>query len=317
MILQKPVIPAPLYENDEVSLAPNAQAGWMHTPTGKIRYATWPAAKPEQTRGTIILAHGLSEQIEKYQPAIKKLVERNFAVAMTDWRGHGLSDNCPPNAYEDFTVRDADMNQFMREIVLDHMPKPYIGMGHSMGGCLMLCAIHEHQDWFDAGVLCSPMLGIGVLERHPSLKILTEILAPFMTAKQRKRPKKQSRHTSNKERFATHQRLLKQYQQLLPKFHFLHWVRSANRRLRVMQADGWYASIETPILVFVAGRERLVYNESTYDAVTKMQQAEIVEIDQAWHEILMEQKKIQDIFWRRLDKFLAVVAPPVKLQKIA
>lgn len=317
MTIPPPKYPAPLLENEAALLAPNAQAGWLETPTGRVRFATWPASDPATTRGTIVLAHGLSEQIEKYQPAIRNLCERGFAVAMMDWRGHGLSDNCPPKAKENFSVRDEDLALFMRVIVTKHFPKPYIGMGHSFGGCLMCCAVHDHPDWFAGGVLCSPMLGIRVLTRHPILKLLCRILAPFMSHQNRKAAKKQSRYTSDVERFRIHQKLLNENPQLLPKFHFYNWVNSAVKRLRIMHAPGWYEAIKVPMLVFAAGEERLVHNDATHYAVAHMQQAEIVEINTAWHEILMEQEHIQGHMWKELDEFLDQLAPPTVIKKAA
>ena len=45
------------------------------------------------------------------------------------------------------------------EIIDEKKIEKFNLMGHSMGGCLMLSAFHDHPDIFSKGILSAPMLG--------------------------------------------------------------------------------------------------------------------------------------------------------------
>lgn len=303
--------PAPLHASANSPLTEGGQPGWLVTPSGKLRYATWSTTMNGLPRGTILLAHGLSEQIEKYHPTIAALIHRGFAVAMLDWRGHGLSDNCPAASKEDFSVHDADLASFMETVVLDKMPQPVIGMGHSFGGCLICCAVHDHPDWFAGGILSSPMLGINLMVKWPFLGLVAEIISAIRPAGlvRNVANRKAARFTSDQRRFDLHQELLGAYPQLKPKYDILFWFKSATRRLRQMRSTGWYQAISKPMLVCISDSENVVDNDASKRAVQNMPQAKLVEIDKAWHEILLESEDIQKPWWENVDEFLEKLAP--------
>ena len=298
-----------LFENENAPKVEGAQLGWLETESGRIRYALWKAQDESTVRGTIVLAHGLSEQIEKYQPVVKVLLERNFAVAMIDWRGHGLSANWPAKQEGCFTICDQDLKQFIDEVVSKKMPTPMIGMAHSFGGCLMCSAIHDNPQWFAGGILCSPMLGISVLTKYPILVPIGQILSKLLPHGQFVSQARENRYTSDKERFQVHQQLLREFPQLRPKFHLLNWFNGAVKRFRIMRKKGWYSSITTPLLIFVAGQEQLVDNSVTRASADQMQHAQLIEVHDAWHEILMEQEHIRNKMWKHIDDFLNQIAP--------
>ncbi|HEX5665677.1 MAG TPA: alpha/beta hydrolase, partial [Hyphomicrobium sp.] len=86
-----------------------------------LRYARWPATRGPR-RGTVVIAPGRGEFIEKYFEVVAELRRRGFAVAVMDWRGQGGSDRLldhPRKGHvEDFAEYDRDLRQFMKEIVL-------------------------------------------------------------------------------------------------------------------------------------------------------------------------------------------------------
>jgi lysophospholipase len=60
-----------------------------------LRVARW---HPEgQARGTVVLAQGRAEFIEKYFETVAELLARGFAVVTFDWRGQGLIPPAHPS----------------------------------------------------------------------------------------------------------------------------------------------------------------------------------------------------------------------------
>ena len=93
-LLDKFMKNAPLCELDDLS-CPGGEAFFFETDEKKkLRVAFW---NLESTKGTIILQSGRTEFIEKYYEVISEFVSRDYAVAMMDWRGQGLSERIGGN----------------------------------------------------------------------------------------------------------------------------------------------------------------------------------------------------------------------------
>src|SRR5437016_13819891 len=120
--------------------------GTLNTPDGvALRFARW--APPQGRKGTVCLFQGRSEFIEKYFETVRDLRARGFAVAALDWRGQGLSERAladPRKSYvRDFAEYDADLETFMREIVLPDCPPPLFALGHSTGANILIRAAYR------------------------------------------------------------------------------------------------------------------------------------------------------------------------------
>jgi len=135
--------PVPLYETTEAPVPPGAEAAWLTARDGvRLRVALYPAANP---RGSVVLSPGRTEPIEKYHEVIGELVSRGFTVLAHDWRGQGLSDRLAAddrrkgcaNGWRPF------LDDFSRILSAyqARLPRPWIAMGHSMGGGLTLLAL--------------------------------------------------------------------------------------------------------------------------------------------------------------------------------
>ncbi|GGE46943.1 alpha/beta hydrolase [Actibacterium pelagium] len=134
---------APLY--NELAEGPNGGAGyWLTAPDGvRLRIGVW----PEGTEGTIFLFPGRTEYVEKYGRAAQDFNARGFAVLSVDWRGQGLADRLlddPMVGHVDhLTDYQKDVEVVLRAADNLALPKPYYLLGHSMGGCIGLRALHE------------------------------------------------------------------------------------------------------------------------------------------------------------------------------
>ncbi len=120
---------------------PGAVEEDVHTADGvRLRAVRWTPA--DAARGTVAILGGRGEFIEKYFEMAKDLLERGFAVATFDWRGQGGSDRPLRDArkghVDDFSQFERDLEAFVATILEPHCPRPWFGLGHSMGAAILL-----------------------------------------------------------------------------------------------------------------------------------------------------------------------------------
>ncbi len=153
---------APLMSIPESMPPANGAAEWWRGVGGlRLRAALWtPEVEP---RGSVIISPGRAEAIEKYYETIADLQARGFVVLAHDWRGQGLSARLLPDrlkgharAVEEFLDDYARLLDTFEQ----RLPRPWIMIGHSMGGALNLLSLLEGEDRFAGALLSSPMLRI-------------------------------------------------------------------------------------------------------------------------------------------------------------
>ena len=129
----------------------------------QLRAAIWEPTRG-LTRGTMCIFTGRGEYIEKYFEVVADLRRRGFAVAIMDWRGQGGSQRRLSNPRKGhvagFTEYDRDLALFMSDVVMPSCPAPYIGLGHSLGGSILLRGAQNEKSVFERMILVSPMLAI-------------------------------------------------------------------------------------------------------------------------------------------------------------
>ena len=295
-------IPARLATNTANPIPKFAQVNYIATAFGNLRYVIC-QDESKEAKGTAIIAHGYSECIEKYYHVIDALMQRNYAVAMCDWRGHGNSETFIDEEADFFRLMDIDFDDFIQQKINHQLPRPYIGVAHSMGGCLTLSAAHSNPEYFDAIILSSPMLGIKNLRKYPFLRLVAKIVCLFNSSYDL--PSKEIRYTSDINKYNRFQTLLKENKDLYRNFNQFRWFASAAKRLKTMQGTNWYKKIKTPALFLVAGNETLVVNDNSIAAAKDMEHAQLEIIDNALHEVFMETEQIQTKIWKLIDNFLA------------
>ncbi len=101
-----------------------------------LRTARW---HPEgRSRGTVVIAQGRAEFIEKYFETVGDLLKRGLTVVAFDWRGQGLSgrelDNSRKGHIDDFSLYERDLDAILDQVLIPFCPEPWFALGHSMGG---------------------------------------------------------------------------------------------------------------------------------------------------------------------------------------
>lgn len=104
-----------------------------------IRMGLWPV--PQGGRGTVLVAPGRTEYIEKYGLVLADLARAGWGALVVDWRGQGLADRALPDSLTGHVGDFADYQLDLRA-VLDFAAGRGLGampwLAHSMGGCIAL-----------------------------------------------------------------------------------------------------------------------------------------------------------------------------------
>lgn len=291
---------APLFE--DVARAPaGGQAWWLTASDGvRIRAAAWPAAAGVPARGTILLFPGRTEYIEKFGPTAAEYTARGFAVLTVDWRGQGLADRLTQDPrlghVGHFDEFQRDIDAVMALAGQLDLPEPFFLVSHSMGGCIGLRALHNGLP-VRAAAFSAPMWGMQMpawqrpvawgssifghlLGFGSRLVPMTEIESYAATA-----PFEDNTLTSDREMFGFLQAQIIRYPDLALGGPTLSWLRAAlleTTRLARM------APPRLPAIAFLGSHERIVEPEPVRRMMARWPGGELVGVEGAEHEILME-----------------------------
>lgn len=116
-------------------------------------------------RGTLVLAQGRTDFIERYDELIDYFVAQGWRVVTFDWRGQGGSDRLVRDPHmghvDDFNAYQRDMAAVFAYLRSDAAPRPWTLFAHSMGGAI--CArFAAATGGFDAAVFSAPMFGLAL-----------------------------------------------------------------------------------------------------------------------------------------------------------
>jgi lysophospholipase len=284
----------------------------------KVRVLTAPATR-EPCRGSVIVAPGRTEFIEKYFEVIRELQERGFAVFCIDWRGQGLSGREVENSLKGhFTTFDDPVNDLATALRLlaDKLPRPHIGLAHSMGSAIMLRALQTRRVELDAAAFSAPMWGIANLGDMAKAyaRFMVSIgaggaFAPSVERKWKRESFRRNPVTHDKERHARCQGLVAEEPRLALAGPTIGWVAAAAEATESFQQPGALAHVRIPILVATASEEQLVDNKSHAAVIGQLPDATHIVVEGAKHEILMERDELRSRFWDAFDQLTSRVAP--------
>lgn len=287
----------------------------------RMRTASWAAAAGVPQRGICAIFNGHTEFIEKYGEVIDELAARGFAGATLDWRGQGGSERPladPLKAYvTDFADYDADLRAFLDEIILPLTQdrRPPIVLAHSMGAHIVLRALHRDPQTFAAAILVAPMLQLETGDYPDTLvRLLSAGHSRFGLSQSwvwgmgGREPLHVefdgNRVTSDRARFARTQNFLAANPGLRLAGPSWGWLDAAYRSMAAMARPGFAESITTPMLIFGAGRDRIVSTAAMRKFAQRLPRGSYIELADAEHEILMENDSIRARFWSAFDAFV-------------
>ena len=314
---------APLMGVPGAAPPPGGKGEWFRGAGGlRLRAAFWTPSTLVASRplGTVVVSPGRTEPIEKYYEIIGNFLARGWCVLAHDWRGQGLSARLLPDrlkgharAVEEF-LDDYDR---LLDAFESRAPKPWIMVGHSMGGALNLISLQAGDSRFAGAMLSSPMLRIKTGKRAMwSVKlavrwnlrhgraadyVLGDADDPFD-------------HTFEKDALTSDEARYDQWRQQLyacphlavggPTWGWLAFGLDAGER---SLKSGALKAVRIPVCVVQAGDDDRVWKQSNSWAVKRMPRGRYVEIPGALHEVIMETDVKRAVFLNEFDALAAEV----------
>ena len=260
----------------------------------------------------MVLSPGRTEPIEKYFEVVRDLTGRGFSVLVHDWRGQGASDRLLPDrlaghaeGVEDFLV---DYRRLLERFGAE-LPRPWVALGHSMGGCLTLLALEDGAP-FEAGILSAPMLCIRTPAPHWVMEPMAWLMVklgraaaptpgvandPLADIFERNRL---THDAARYRRFVTQLNALPDLALGHPTWGWLHFALQATRTAR--RADR-LRKVTIPVTVLGAGADRIIETPITRRVAAELPHGRYLEVEGSFHEILMETDARRAVFWEAFD----------------
>lgn len=284
----------------------------------RLRAAVWNAAEGYPLRGVCLVLQGQTEFLEKYCEVIDELRLRGFAVAAFDWRGQGGSGRALADTriahVEDFSQYDEDLRAFLDQIVKPLTDRPVLALAHSMGAHILLRTLHDNPPNIVGAVLTAPMLRVSTRGQPEWLvPIIAKLMMLFgkkndyvlgMEARDPlKMTFKDQLVTSDRIRFDRTQNFIAANPEIRLSGPSWSWLTAALASMARVMAPGFAEAIKTPVLLFGAGKDRIVQTAACRDFAHRLPNGTYVEFEVAEHEILMENDIVRTKFWKAFDEF--------------
>ena len=306
--------PAPFFADIAQGPAGGA-AHWVRTSDGlRIRVGHW--RSDATTRGTVLLFPGRTEYIEKYGPAAADLAERGYATLSVDWRGQGLADRMLPDRLlghvEAFLDFQKDVEAAVRLAERLALPKPWYLLGHSMGGAIGLRAAINGLP-VNACAFSAPMWGIQIpAALRPVARVLGALGPRFGLAKLRTptttveayvqaSPFEDNTLTNDPDMYRMMQDQLAAQPDLSLGGPTVQWLTESMAECASLAAN---ASPALPCVTFLGTNEQIVNTAAIHDRMARWPGGELVMVDTAQHEVMMEGPDIRrEVFDRMVRLF--------------
>jgi len=297
------------------------QTRFIESRDGKrIRTGYWDAAPGTASRGVCVLLDGQTEFLEKYDEVARELSARGFQVAALDWRGQGNSERLVPDSLKahvrDFADYDSDLAAFMDQVVKPLSPAPPLALAHSMGGHILMRALHDRPGLFKAAVATAPMMR-ALTRGYPPVVARAVCYAENLVGQRdawvwgmaERDPLKvtfeDNMVTSDRGRFARNTGYLAADPGIRLAGPTWGWLEAAYRSMHRAMGKGFPEAIQTPVLIVGAGRDRIVDTSAEREFASRLPHGKYLEFEDAEHEILMENDSIRARFWKAFDEFTA------------
>ena len=240
----------------------------------------------DDCRGTVMLLHGFTENIEKFSEVIYGFLKEGFSVCTLDQRGHGRSYRDPKLKYHYLTHVD-HFEDYLKdaELVYDRWMKeakaPRILFSHSMGGAVAALILERGLVSFDKAVFNSPMIAAS-------------------TGKE----KFEDSCASGRERFDWYNDIQKahpEFQNCSPTYN---WTLESLKVTRKILAKGQPEKIRIPVILFQASDDQTVLAAPQKAFVERLSDGKLVRIENARHEIYRSGNEAVDTWWDQVMNFI-------------
>ena len=300
----------------EPYVAERTEAGHFERVQGEAIY--YEHYKADDPKAVIVISHGFTESIKKFTESVYYMLQAGYEVWGLDHRGHGRSFRPNDNPYVVHVDRFED---YVLDLVCltEKKVRPAAGSlpvylyAHSMGGCIGAWTIESYPALFDKAVLTSPMLGLSfgkipvpIVYAAASLKGIgekkKEPLNPCTSF-----PKEgdfENSCDSSKCRYDYYfDKRLKDLR-LQTQDPSINWGKQAVRACARVTSKRQTAKISIPVLLFQAGNDTVVRDDSQELFVSRTKGCAFHRIPGMKHELYMTDSDILIPYWEEIFSFL-------------
>jgi lysophospholipase len=288
-----------------------AEVIWFEGKNGRrarMLYAPEPAANDIRTRGLAIVCPGRTEFIEKYFEVGRELQAKGFAIAIFDWPGQGLSERQHKNAmlghvrsygvFVDALVRGL-------EKISARAPKRRLILAHSMGSAIALEALRTRRLTVEAAAFSSPMWGIPIWFFQRWFARLVRFFGlGGLPARPPDPPEtfENNQLTHDRSRWEVYRKLVEAEPKLALGEPSIGWVVATLNVLREFFEPGALDHLrQLPSAIALATEETIVKKSAQRKLARRFKQANVITVQGAGHEILMETDARRAQFWAAFD----------------
>lgn len=303
---------APLLGTAAAPVPDGAAAEWFSGDGGaRLRAALF---RPETFPiGSVVVSPGRTEPIEKYFEAARRLTSRGFVVLVHDWRGQGLSQRPLPDPMLGHAQGYAPYLRDFRILLdrfEDRLPRPWIALAHSMGGCLNLLALAKGERRFDAAILSAPMLGIltGSIPRPIARLVAWSLTRLGLGAGPISRPSaapaafEDNALTHDRARYERNEGVVAEHPELGLGSPTWAWLDFAFGAIAILAKGPELPRLTTPVTIVGAAEDKIVDTRAAEAVARRLPRGRYLEVAGADHELMQETDAIQEVFWRAFDE---------------
>jgi lysophospholipase len=279
----------------------------------KVRWAF--ISPKKSSKGTILLMHGRTEDIEKYREVIYDLHLSNYNVLTLDWVGQGGSDHISKKSPEyghisDFNIYKRDVKKLLElaEVEAFVGSKPLFLLAHSMGANVASLFLSSYPGVVKKAALVSPMLDL-ITDPFPEkvafylLKVIEAIGMGENKALMNGEfsPNEKNIVTGSQvRRNITFPERAKNKKNLVgPPTN--SYGRAAIEATWTMREDA--EKIAIPVMMFQAGVDNIVETDGQDYVCHRMQDCTKIFYEKGKHELMFELDYIRDDLFKRMDEF--------------
>lgn len=282
-------------------------------PDQRLRVAIATQTMDREPRGTLFFCPGRTEFIEKYLETIQDLTALGFWVVMVDPRGQGLSARLLEDRLKSYvrTFQDyADDMGWVCDTLAPNCPKPFIAMGHSMGGTVVLQAVLSGTLSPSAVICSAPMLGLMDIDNAMmmgGIKLLSALglsgsNLPFQ--KQRNGLPvafADNKLTSDKDRYKRWAAFFQDIPRIRVGEPTFGWIAAAFDSMSFVNRNAPRLGI--PGLMVAAGGDQIV-DPASVDLFARKAGCDFHVVPGAKHELFLERDALRNEFFEAINDFL-------------
>lgn len=281
----------------------------------------------EKEKGSVVLLHGFTEFIKKYNEIIYYFTEAGYDVYMMEHFGHGYSErseavdgNLSKVAVDNFDVYVDDAFQFVTDVVNKKRDrnKPFVLFGHSMGGGIATRLLEKYPAHFDAAILSSPMLDIDT-------GATPEWMARFVAGSAKAfgaggnyifghsdyTPEElfddPGCAASSYPRYKYALDLRNENEYLQMNGATWYWLDTAIEATKIAVSEEEARKVRIPVLMFQAEKDSLVESQGQLEFASKAKNVNVIFCPEAHHEIFNAPNEIANAYWITIFDFLDMV----------